>query len=397
MISVADRRRLLATRHLMGEEGRSDRSVVDVASALGLLHSTDPSTPYLSVHARSGATVADIDRVLYHDRSLLRFTTIRRTVFVMDHHVASGAFGCFNTAVADKLRSQLVAWLSTSDDVPGSAEEFLTSTEDAVIETLRSDGPATGAQLSKRVPGLRARFEPMPGASYSTPIRATSKVLEILGAELRITRGRPTGDDFTSGAWTWEACDDVGAGRVDSLDTGAALARLLDRYLAACEPATVTDMTWWTGLNKSKVRAALAALDAVEVDLEDSVEAGFVRSSFDLGRAGVKSESPVVALLPGLDATTMGWKQRRWYVDDDASIGLFDRNGNAGPTVWVDGQVVGAWTQRGDGEIAVAVRDEVSGDARPLIDAEARRLREWLGDVRIKWRYPTAATKRLSA
>lgn len=394
MISIADRRRLLVQRHLMGEAGRADRSELDVASALGLLHSTDPSTPYLSIHARSDTDVDDIDQALYAARSLIRFTTIRRTVFVMDHHAAAGAFGCFNAAVAEKLRTQLIAWLETSDDVSGSAATYLAETEDAVVTSLRTDGPATGAQLAKRVPPLQATFDPMPGASYSKPIRATSKVLEIMGAELRITRGRPAGDDFTSAAWTWEACDDVSSGRVESLDADAALVRLLDRYLAAFEPATVTDMSWWTGLTKTKVRVALATLEAVEVELEDSVEAGYVGSSFDGADAG--SEVPVVALLPGLDPTTMGWKQRNWYVDDDVSAGFFDRNGNAGPTVWVDGQVVGAWSQRPDGEIAVEVRDEVGGDALSLVDAEVERLREWLGHVRIKWRYPTAASRRLS-
>ena len=304
MISVADRRRLLTDRHLMRAEGRGDRSVADVARALALLHSTDPTTPYLTVHARSDASVGDIDRALYDDRSLIRFTTIRRTVFVMDHEVASGAFGCFNGTLADRLRAQLLAWLSTSDDVTGSAETFLAETEDAVVESLRADGSATGAQLAKRVPSLQASFDPMPGASYSKPIRATSKVLEILGAELRIARGRPTGGDFTSGAWTWEACDDVGSGRIEPLDADAALVRLLERYLAVFEPATVTDMTWWTGLTKTKVRAALTSLHATEVELEDASEPGFVRPSFAL--SGEVSDGPAVSLLPGLDPTTMG-------------------------------------------------------------------------------------------
>ncbi|MEL6894437.1 MAG: crosslink repair DNA glycosylase YcaQ family protein, partial [Actinomycetota bacterium] len=102
-------------------------------------------------------------------------------------------------------------------------------------------------------------------------------------------------------------------------------------------------------------------------------------------------------LLPGLDSSTMGWKQRAWYVDDTPAAELFDRNGNAGPTIWVDGRVVGAWTQRADGAVVSEFVDEVSDDAFELIDLEARRLAGWLGDVRVKWRYPTPITKRLSA
>lgn len=394
-VTIEQRRRWLVGRQLLGGTNRSERSIEDVSAALGLLHSTDPVTPYLSLHARSDATVDDIDEALYERRSLIRFTTIRRTVFVMDAHAASGAYGCFNMAVARKLRAQLVAWLATSDDVDGAADAYLAETESAVIESLRLDGPATGAQLSERVPALRAVFDPMPGASYSKPIRATSKVLEVLGAELRITRGRPTGADYTSGAWRWEACDDLRSGRVAALDPDAALAQLIGRYLGSFAPATVTDMTWWTGLTKTKIRGALDRLDAIEVHMEGAAEPGYVLAAFD-GETEASS-GPSVALLPGLDSTTMGWKQRSWYVDDAAATGIFDRNGNAGPTVWVDGRVVGAWTQRADGEIAIEWCEQVDGEVTRLADAEADRMRQWLDEIRIRWRYPTAATKRLSS
>ncbi len=392
-VTSEHRRRILVDRQLLGADGRAARTIDDVVSALALLHSTDPSTPYLSLQARSEASIDDVDAAFYEQRSLLRFTTIRRTVFAMDHAAARAAHGAFNVALAQQLRTQLVKWLDASDEVDGSSAEFLRDVESAVVESLRSEGPATGGQLAERVPGLRVRFDPRPGVASSKPIRITSKVLEVLGVELAIGRGRPTGADLTSGAWTWAVYGDVDTGNAPQLDQAEALAALLGRYLAAFGPATVTDMTWWTGLTKTKVRAALAALGAVEVELEDAPEPGFVSSDDDL-TIGTHA-GPSVALLPGLDPTTMGWKQRAWYVDDRVATGLFDRNGNAGPTVWVDGRVVGAWTQRGDGEIVVELLDELEANAAELIAAEASRISSWLGDVRVNWRYPTPLTRGL--
>ena len=46
----------------------------------------------------------------------------------------------------------------------------------------------------------------------------------------------------------------------------------------------------------------------------------------------------------------MGWRGRTWYLGDQGKA-LFDANGNAGPTVGVDGRVVGAWAQRRSGEV----------------------------------------------
>jgi hypothetical protein len=82
----------------------------------------------------------------------------------------------------------------------------------------------------------------------------------------------------------------------------------------------------------------------------------------------------------------MGWKERNWYLGDHASR-LFDRAGNAGPTVWANGRIVGGWTQTDDGDIAVELLERVDARARKRIDAERECLRTWLGDVRIRSRF----------
>ncbi|MFN3215317.1 MAG: winged helix DNA-binding domain-containing protein [Acidimicrobiales bacterium] len=392
-VDTARRRALLFERHLLGAAGRRGRSVGDVAATLALLHSTDPSVPYLSVHARAEVGVDDIAAALYDRRSLIRLTTLRRTVFAMPHDVAADAIGCFNGDLVAKLRRQLLLWIDASPDVDGDAAAFLAGLEDQVVEVLRSAGPTTGNGLAAAIPGLRAQFDPSPGRDYSKPMRITTRVLELLAAECRIVRGRPTGD-LTSGAWTWAAMDDWIPGGLPLVDPDAALAGLIGRYLAAFGPATVTDAAWWTGIGKTRIRRALLAIDAREVTIEGSPEPGWILSDDALDVA--TTDQPQVALLPGLDPTTMGWKQRDWYVDDSPAAGLFDRSGNAGPTAWVDGCVVGAWTQRGDGEVVVETLVDVGADARTLLDAEAERIAAWLGDVRVKWRYPTPFTKRLA-
>ena len=62
--------------------------------------------------------------------------------------------------------------------------------------------------------------------------------------------------------------------------------------------------------------------------------------------------APYVALLPALDPTTMGWQNRGWFLGEHAKA-LFDTNGNAGPTLWWDGRVVGGWAQRKTGEVVL--------------------------------------------
>ncbi len=149
-------------------------------------------------------------------------------------------------------------------------------------------------------------------------------------------------------------------------------------------------MVWWTGLGVRPVRRALAAAGAAEVDLDGVVG---VALADDL-----EPEPPVApwaALLPSLDPSTMGWKERRWYLGDHGPA-LFDRNGNAGPTLWWDGRIVGGWAQRRDGEVVTRLLDDVGADGRAAVDTEVDRLQEWLGEVRVTPRFPTPLQKELA-
>ena len=101
------------------------------------------------------------------------------------------------------------------------------------------------------------------------------------------------------------------------------------------------------------------------------------------------ASEPWVALLPALDPSTMGWKHRDWYLDPSDARVLFDRNGNAGPTIWVDGHVVGGWAQRKDGTIALRLLRDVGAERRSDVERAAEELRRLIGEVRFSVRFPT--------
>ena len=81
-IEVAERRARLARRHRLAPGHRAG-DVVEAARSMVCLHATDPATVYLSAWARvDGMTVADLERALYVDRSLVKHLAMRRTLFV---------------------------------------------------------------------------------------------------------------------------------------------------------------------------------------------------------------------------------------------------------------------------------------------------------------------------
>jgi hypothetical protein len=81
----------------------------------------------------------------------------------------------------------------------------------------------------------------------------------------------------------------------------------------------------------------------------------------------------------------MGWKHRDFCLGTHREL-LYDVNGNAGPTVWADGRMVGGWAQRDDGEVVVQLLDDVGAQTKASIEERAAALTTMLGDVRLKAR-----------
>jgi hypothetical protein len=198
----------------------------------------------------------------------------------------------------------------------------------------------------------------------------------LLAAEGAIIRGRPR-TSWTNGQYRWATTRDWLGADFERVEQGPAQAELLRRWHAAYGPATDTDLRWWTGWTAREARGALASVPHATVELADGAKGLVLAGDLE----PTKPLKPWVALLPTLDPTTMGWKERDWYLGPHERV-LFDTNGNAGPTVWCDGRVVGGWAQRSDGEIVFQLLEDVGTDAVRAVEAEAERLASWLGDVR---------------
>jgi hypothetical protein len=167
---------------------------------------------------------------------------------------------------------------------------------------------------------------------------------------------------------------------------------LVRRWLRAFGPGTQRDIGWWAGWTVARTKATLKRLGAVEVSMGDD-RTGYVLPD-DL--EPTRRPDPWVALLPALDTTTMAWKDREFYLGEHATA-LFDRNGNAGPTIWVDGRVVGGWGQRPNAEVVTRLFEDVGREAAAAIDAEADRVARFVDGQRVTPRFRTPLEAELAS
>ena len=370
-VSPAERRARLAVRHHLAARAAT---VTEAAADIIGLHGTDPASVYLAAWARTAAGQAEVERALYTERSLVRMLGMRRTVFVVPAGLAPVIQAACTDQIAGRMRRDLARRVQESG-IAADGEKWLKEAGEATVRALAARGTATGAELAQDEPRLRTRLIYAEDKSYGGPVNVTTRLLTLLSAEGLIVRGRPRGG-WTSSQFTWSL---PMAGPPDqprppaALPIPAARAELARRWLLAFGPAPHADLQWWTGWTAGQVKQALGQLEIAEVDL-GGIPGVMLAADEDAPPAA----EPWAALLPALDPTAMGWRDRAWYVGEHAPA-LFDRSGNIGPTAWWDGRIVGGWAQRTDGEIAVRLLEDVGAEASAAIADEAQRLREWVG------------------
>jgi hypothetical protein len=392
-ISVEQRRARIGRRHRLAPSAQG-ADPVEAAASVVALHASDPATVHLSVAARvPGSEVAGTERALYDDRTLIRMLGMRRTVFVVPTTSASVIQAACTDDIAIKQRKLLVKHLTEAEIAPdpAAAERWLRAVEESTVTALALRGSATAAELSADEPRLRSRLAMAPGKSYAAQPYVTSRVLFQLAAEGRIVRGRPLGT-WLSGQHQWSpAVAWLGDGATEKPPADEARAELAHAWLAAFGPGTQADLQWWSGWTGGQTKKALAAVCAVEVELDTGV--GYTLPGDD---EPVPEPEPWVAFLPALDPTPMGWKERDWYLAGHKSR-LFDSTGNVGPTIWSNGRIVGGWGQTDSGVVRYKLLADIGSEAEAAVQAEAARWTDWLAGVRVTPRFRTPLEKELSS
>ena len=386
-VSDDERRARMGIRHALAPAFLVD-SPEAATKAMTVLHATESATVYLSCWGRvRSLAAADVDRALYEQRSLVKQLAMRRTLFTFPRDLLPAAWSSASARVANTERARM------SKDVVKAGlavdgNDWLDRARSEVLSLL-ADAPEglSAVDVRQAVPMIDVKVEGSAGEIWSAP-----RVLTHLGATADIMRGTNTGRFPTSRPlWTltrhWLDDAPVALESVD-VEPAEGYREIVRRWLYTFGPGTEDDIVWWLGSTKTVVRAALAELHAVAVTLDGGGTGWLLPNDV----AEVADPGPWVTLLPVLDPTIMGWKGRDFYLGPHRSQ-LFDTRGNAGTTAWVDGRVVGCWIQDEAGVVRLRLIEPVSASARRSLEAEAARLTEWLGGVKIGTGYVSQAMK----
>ncbi len=372
-ISIEARQRALVARHHL--DGRAS-TFAEAIEDLIAMHSSDPITPHLGLCARvPGYVATQLDAATPH--AMWRLHAMRRTLWI----APSPSVGLLDAAVGQtvlrKEQRKLLGWVSAIRD---DAEDWVEHLAGAVVAEVAANPGIHTRELHERVPELSTKITVGSG-KWTSEVPVGSRLLFCLAMQLRVARAATSGSWRTS-QYGWCQAPDV---QRPSVEEGRLW--LVQRYLDRFGPVTTADIRWWTGLTAAQVRKALDALDVEAVAVDDG-EAWILPGQ-------LLPEALGVCLLPGLDPTPMGYKERSWFLGNHGGV-LFDRNGNVGPTIWVDGRIVGGWAVDGEGEVHTRLLERVSEARQDEVEQRARALQEWLNGVPVTPRFRTPLERELA-
>ena len=304
-MDVDERRARLARRHRLAPESRATTSL-DAARAVVVLHSTGPDTVFLSTWARTtDFEVADLEHALYDERTLVRMLGMRRTLWVVPRALVAGRRRGVH---ADDRRAGAEAprGIRRAERRLGRSRRL--DRRGGRRRAPRGRGAGRGVHDRRRAGRAAPGDEAAPGAGtrWEVTASAASRLLPLLAADGALVRGRPR-TSWTNGQYAVGCARETGSAPSSSgSNLPDAQAELLRVWLRRSGPATETDIRWWTGWTRTGGPRSAGGRTPRRG------RPGRLRSASCSPTTWARPPPPEpwAALLPTLDPTTMGWKER---------------------------------------------------------------------------------------
>lgn len=311
-LTQRQRNRALLARQLLRE--RSSLTPADALDHLVGVQAQFPAHPYIGLQAR----LADFDPMALSDlldrRQAVRGSLMRGTI-----HLNTAADYRAIRPLLDPMHRKWSRTIASAKDLPDADVLGIEEAGEAILR----QGPKTISQLGD---ALAERFPGGNPHAMATHVRVTLPVVQIT----------PRGTWGASLQPTWALIDDWTG---QPCNGNQHLPELIRRYLRAFGPATVADITTWSGIT---------GLRDVVTAMRD--ELAFFRNERGQELVDIPdgplpdAETPAPPrFLPFLDNALLSHKDRSHIIADDTRKRLASKNGIVDATFLVDGFVAGTW------------------------------------------------------
>ncbi len=339
------------------------------------LHSTDYSTPYISLWAR----VNEFDpKNLFNDLNdpfnALRMRLFRGTIFVIHRRNVNNIFAASKIFLDSILKQNEKFLVKAGFD--------LVSIEQEVIRLLASQKELSANELKKLLP------EHLKGEYLSYALR----YFEFAGKLVRTNHRYLTDRAIRYGLmaeWFPEIAE-------NELDPEQALQSLIFQYIKKFGPVCLDDLSWWLSITKTMARKNLDSLKEQLVTLdfhsqkyymEEEDHQNFDQFTIDENRL------PVINFLPYEDHFPKAYFIRNWFLSDDVAPLVYKEGvifrGQIFPSIWLNGEIIGGWeinwydkkkTEMKVSVTAIHENNKLSNKIRDQIESQRKELERFYNE-----------------
>ncbi|WP_069160341.1 winged helix DNA-binding domain-containing protein [Nocardia altamirensis] len=377
----------LAAHHL--GHRRPVEDLLDVAGACGVQNSP-PGSAILALHARVDDVMVDrIDHLVGEEKSLLQTWCMRGSPF----YFPTADAPIFTTGVlpaTETARLHLIVGIDEALTTLGvGLDEMVERTADEIAAVL------SGRQLAINELGkaLADRIAPKLTPAQRKPWQATGpygknvplgegvvhfclRILTLRGIVCFAPRNANKAPFVLLEEWLGQPLPHV--------DSDAARATLLRRYLRCYGPSTRKHFAAWVGVQAGDVDPWWTTVENELTPVEfDGTTRWILAGDLDVLRSSPEVRG--VRLLPPRDPYTQ-MRDRETIVDKKYHRAVWKAVGEPG-TVLADGKIVGIWRPRKSGRtvtLTVSAFGALSADLRKQVNAEAERVAELRGGATVQ-------------
>ncbi|MFX1364091.1 MAG: winged helix DNA-binding domain-containing protein [Promethearchaeota archaeon] len=313
--------KLILNKQHLTENAKID-DILQITDDLCGLHSTELTTSYFSLFARTKNFIKnDLENELYLNKNLARIRGMRRTIFIETKNFIP------------------IVYAATSNIISKSFEKYMEFHKITLKEYQEISKKILELLIGKELSASEIRKE----VNSKSNIPAIIQFMCNYGL---LIRGKPIKnwkDRRNNYAVFKNYFPNL---NLTKFNENKAIQLLIEKYIKAYGPVSENDISWWTGLTKTKIRNALSAINSKLREIKiTNMKQPFLICEEDIDQLNnlPNSQKQTLNILPRLDSYPMGYKDRERYIDAKNYNLIFDRSGNITSTIFLDGIAVGVW------------------------------------------------------
>ncbi|MFX1306945.1 MAG: DNA glycosylase AlkZ-like family protein [Promethearchaeota archaeon] len=310
----------LQKNHLT-EETKCD-DLIQITEDLCGLHSTGLTTSYLSLFVRTNNFKKEhLEKELYISKTLGRIRGMRKTLFVQTKNMIPIVFAATISLIEKTLEKYMEYHKISLKEYQEISNQIINLLKGRELSTSAIKKELNSKRLIPEIIHLMCNY----------------------GILIRTKPIKDWKDRRNEYALFKDYFPTINLEKVNQKE---AIQYLIKKYVKTYGPVSENDISWWTGLTKSKIRDAIKNFeDSLKKVKIISCKGNFLMDNSDMKELQklTNLDKHTLSLLPELDPYPMGYKERERYIDIHNHNKIFDRSGNIAATIILDGIVIGVW------------------------------------------------------